>query len=168
MYEYLKPLAIGVAVFAVLLVLWLFGRKKRGDDSTTAPASTFTGNAAEPMQPIDAFAGEKSNIPPGAFEAEVRMLIDYGNKIAAIRVVREKMGLDLKDAKDLVDRMEQGAPISAATDGPPHASAAADDTDRHARTLIDKGHLLEAIKLVREQKGLDLKEAKAYVDRLQQ
>lgn len=37
-------------------------------------------------------------------EQEARSLVDSGKKIAAIKLVRERTGLGLKDAKDLVDR----------------------------------------------------------------
>jgi len=94
----------------------------------------------------------------------VRILIDYGNKTEAVRIVREKLGLDLKDAKELVDKMEQGAPIPAVNDAA--AATPADDGDNEARQLVTSSILIEAIKLVREQKGLDLKAAKAYVERL--
>jgi ribosomal protein L7/L12 len=48
--------------------------------------------------------------PPGSsgltpeVEQEVRGLVDSGQKILAIKVVRERTGLGLKEAKDLVDR----------------------------------------------------------------
>lgn len=38
-------------------------------------------------------------------DAEVRRLVLEGQKIRAIKVVRENTGLGLKEAKDLVDRM---------------------------------------------------------------
>jgi len=145
---------------------------KKGDANNTAADTTrapqpFTGNVA-PAQPAapaaDTFAGGHSNIPTGNFEAEVRMLIDYGNKAEAMRIVREKLGLDLKDAKDLVERMENGEPLQIES-----AIAPIDqekDPDFDVRQLAQSGRLIEAIKLVRERKGLDLKAAKAYVERL--
>ena len=38
-------------------------------------------------------------------QAEVRMLVDFGNKAAAIRVVQKKLGLDLKEAEAYVERL---------------------------------------------------------------
>lgn len=38
-------------------------------------------------------------------EREVRGLVDAQKKIAAIKLVRERTGLGLKDAKDLVERL---------------------------------------------------------------
>lgn len=156
-------MAIGIAAaLLVALLLWWHLKKK-----PTPAAKPFSGNIdnnngeAQPLaRASNPFASEKSPGASGNFEAEVRMLIDYGNKIEAIRIVREKLGLDLKDAKDLVDRMEQGEPIPAAD----HAHA--NDADHEVRQLVGAGRLIEAIKRVREQKGLDLNAAKAYVERL--
>lgn len=155
----LKAILIGMAVFIALLVMWLIAKKKKPESSssTTGIIAGFTGNTdTQPVQVIDA-AGERGNV-----EAEVRMLLDYGNKGAAIRVLREKLGLDLKDAAELADRMEHGAPIPAQASAP----SSANDPDRDLRELVENGHLIEAIKLARERKGLDLKAAKAYVERL--
>src|SRR5882672_10899229 len=44
--------------------------------------------------------------------AEVAKLVRQGNKLEAIRLYREKFGVDLKDAKDAVENMEAGRPIS--------------------------------------------------------
>lgn len=159
-----------------LIVLWWAARKKKPVPSTddiadsvasphssrnASPVESFTGNTeVQPVQVIDDFTGERSNIAQGNLEAEVRMLIDYGNKREAIRVLREKLGLDLKDAADLADRLEQGATLPAANSDPAH------DADHDVRDLVANGHLIEAIKLVRERKGLDLKAAKAYIERL--
>lgn len=158
-------IAIAVAVFIAVLLLWR--ARRRSNHSATEGQQPFTGNVqsgTSATNVADAFAGNKSNIPPGNFEAEVRMLIDYGNKIAAIKVVREKLGLDLADAKDLVERMESGAPMPIDSNVAPVKTGG--DPDFEARQLVQNGHLIEAIKLVRERKGLDLKAAKAYVERL--
>ena len=37
-------------------------------------------------------------------DAEVRAALQRGDRIAAIRIVRQRTGLGLKDAKDLVER----------------------------------------------------------------
>ena len=44
--------------------------------------------------------------------AEVAKLVRQGNKLEAIKLYREKFGVDLKDAKDAVENMEAGRPIS--------------------------------------------------------
>ena len=42
---------------------------------------------------------------PGAERAAIRALMDGGNKIAAIKRVRELTGVGLKEAKDYVDSL---------------------------------------------------------------
>ena len=44
--------------------------------------------------------------------AEVAQLVRSGNKIAAIKLYRETFGCGLKEAKDAVERIERGEPIS--------------------------------------------------------
>jgi ribosomal protein L7/L12 len=146
--DYFFPLMGAGALLVIgLLIVIIRGNKKSG--------AAFSGNVSEPS-----FAAAT----PADIDAEVRMLIGYGNKMEAIRVVREKLGLDLKDAKDLVDAMEHGAPIPMEDAAP--SPEAMDNVDSEVRELVSAGKLIDAIKLVREQKGLGLKEAKAYVEQL--
>ena len=140
------------------VLMWIHARRN------AAAENPFAGHAEGSAPEIDAFADTSINTAPGNFEFEVRILIDYGNKAAAVRVVREKIGLDLKDATELVDAMEQGAPIPIHAASP--AAGQGSSIDNEARELVSSGKLIEAIKLVREQKGLDLKQAKAYVEQL--
>lgn len=59
-------------------------------------------------QPMIGMAGNVDDQEEGAalvFLAEVRQLALSGNKIAAIKLYREKTGVGLKEAKDVVDRM---------------------------------------------------------------
>src|SRR5215213_1740981 len=46
--------------------------------------------------------------------AEVVQLVRGGNKIAAIKLYRETFGGGLKEAKEMVEKMERGEPISLA------------------------------------------------------
>lgn len=157
MLDYYLLAGVGVALVLILL-LRLFVRDPQASQQPS-PA-----NMQIPADDITATVIDKVKPAPGDIDLEVRMLIDYGNKIEAIRVVREKLGLDLKDAKDLVDAMERGSPIPLAAGNP--AAHQRDGTDQELRQLVNAGQLIEAIKLAREQKGLDLKAAKAYVERL--
>ena len=101
---------------------------------------------------------------PDAERAAIRALIDGGNKIAAIKRVRELTGLGLKEAKDYVEGWQQtgAAPdLTLSIDAPP----AADLQEIHRLTL--QGQKIQAIKLYRELTGVGLKEAKDYVDALE-
>ncbi|MEQ1773944.1 MAG: ribosomal protein L7/L12 [Burkholderiales bacterium] len=154
-YTYWLLIVAAVIVFANLIT-WLIRRN--------AAPKTFTGNVDSGGQTEAPSDRSSSNIAPGNAEEAVRALLNSGHKIDAIKRVREQTGLGLKEAKDLVDAMEQGAPVTLHA----HASSSAfhGDLDSEARKLATAGHKLEAIKLVREQKNLGLKEAKDYVERL--
>jgi ribosomal protein L7/L12 len=153
----LSWLMIAVAVFVFgYMVAWLIQKN--------SAAKTFTGNVDD-NAPIEANPSPyRSNIAPGNAEEVVRALLDSGHKIEAIKRVREQTGLGLKEAKDLVDAMERGA--SVALQSGTSLSTYQGDADREARRLVAAGKAIEAIKLIRDQKNLGLKEAKDYVERL--
>ncbi|MBK8097085.1 MAG: ribosomal protein L7/L12 [Planctomycetes bacterium] len=54
--------------------------------------------------------GTQSARPPATPDQEVDALLRAGQKIQAIKLVRERTGLGLKEAKDLVDEREQRLP----------------------------------------------------------
>lgn len=141
--DYFFPLMGVGALIAIGLLLYIV----RGQKSAYPSAA---GDDFEPAQPD--------------IEAEVRMLVDFGNNAEAIRVLQQKVGFDLQDAKDVVRQMTPGTPVPVLQSDA--TAATEDDTDDEARALASDGKLISAINLVREKNGLGLKEAKAYVERL--
>ena len=86
-------------------------------------------------------------------------LIRQGRKIEAIRLLREETGVSLARAKEAVERIGAGLdPL------PPAPGAAPDALDAEVLALARSGRKVEAIKRLREQTGLGLKEAKERVD----
>jgi ribosomal protein L7/L12 len=82
-----------ILVPAVLLLLWLLSRALgagRGDMIERQRRDT---SSVAPEQRARVLA-----------DPEVRATIAGGGKIAAIKLVRRRYGLDLKSAKDVVDR----------------------------------------------------------------
>ena len=75
----------------------------------------------------------------------------------SIKLLRQQTGLGLKEAKDLVDSQVGGNVAKAARSwsGTLPASAAA---------ALEQGNKVDAIRLLREQTGLGLAEAKAIID----
>jgi LSD1 subclass zinc finger protein len=69
-----------------------------------------------------------SAIDQGLKLAEIARLLNAGNKIEAIKVYRAAFGGGLKEAKDAVERMERGEPITVL-----HASAESRDPGMHSR-----------------------------------
>ena len=88
--------------------------------------------------------------------------LSRGDKVEAIRLVREATGLGLKEAKDAVERHAAGepalmsqAPLSADNDAMPLAAVSA----------LQNGKLIEAVRRVRQARGIGLKDAKEAVER---
>lgn len=152
-------LSISLLLLVGLLLIFIIGAlvamfllNRRGDmptriDGTQQPAS---GRAA--------FV----NI---ADDPEVHRLLAEGNKIAAIKHVREQTSLGLKEAKDYVDGLaSRDGAARPATAGP--LGHATPEVEQMARSLLTEGKKIQAVKYVREQTGWGLKEAKEFVDTL--
>ena len=143
---------IGIVVLGAVVALVVLRRSWGGSPpSTPTPSSTL-----QPLPPKQ--IGELDL-------AEVSALLAGGNKIAAIKRVRELTGLGLKEAKDYVDSLPAGGalpPLLASS--PPRPADRGSLAEVHA--LAAQGLKIEAIKRYRELTGLGLKEAKNYVDHL--
>jgi len=96
-------------------------------------------------------------------QARLTELAGQGNKIQAIKDLRVATGLGLKEARDTVDAIAAGHDVSGVLLPRRDAPAA---TEERARELIARGRKIQAIKLIREETGLGLKEAKNVADGL--
>jgi ribosomal protein L7/L12 len=89
-------------------------------------------------------------------------LIEQGRKIEAIELLRENTGISLAEAKAQIEQ------LSAETEGQvPPAERTGLDTPglpEDVLALARGGRKIEAIKLLREQTGLGLKEAKERIE----
>ncbi len=97
----------------------------------------------------------------------IKELLASGNKLEAIKVLRQQADLSLKAAKDAVEAVERGEqpdltrnPLRGPTG--PYAVDIERITD-----LLAHGNKLEAIKVLREQTHLGLKEAKDAVEEIE-
>jgi ribosomal protein L7/L12 len=100
--------------------------------------------------------------------AEVERLVRGGQKINAIKLVREQTNWGLKEAKDFVEALEAGKPLPAKPNLPDYprpsdTSYGSPDWTR-IREQLAAGRKIEAIKIYREQTGVGLKEAKDAVE----
>lgn len=95
-----------------------------------------------------------------AFEDEIRELLATGNKIAAIKRYREETGEGLAEAKVAVESFESGQSLSN--------TEPLDDSDLtdEVLRLLERGELIPAVKLYREQSGVCLKDAKEAVEEI--
>jgi ribosomal protein L7/L12 len=112
---------------------------------------------------LDQEPRDRAGSPPSADQvAEIQRLLAAGNPIAAIKLVRGRTGMSLREAKAYVEGLARGAAPSA----PPSAVAPATIDDAELRRLVAQGNPIAAIKLVREQTGMGLRDAKVYVEAL--
>ena len=101
--------------------------------------------------------------------AEARALMKLGRKIEAIKIVREKTGLGLKEAKDMVETpgFENGPTSPHAPPAAAPANPMDDPRMGEVRALVTAGQLINAIKRYRELTGAGLLEAKNAVEAMQ-
>ena len=90
--------------------------------------------------------------------ARVLDAIARGNTIEAIKLLREDTGLGLKEAKDLIDQHARGEAVSLPAQSTSFVLSPA------VLAALHQGNKIEAIKLLREQTGMGLKEAKDAID----
>ncbi len=113
-----------------------------------------------------------TGVPDEALRGEIEALVNRNRKIEAIKLVRERTGMGLKDAKDLVDAMAAGraiappgVPAPAPSGGLP-SGGLPPEVLAQVRALKDAGKVIHAVKLVRDQTRMGLKDAKDLVDGL--
>jgi ribosomal protein L7/L12 len=117
-------------------------------------------------------ADMRSAQPSADIEALVHPLLcaPRPNKVMAIKLVRERTGMGLREAKEYVDALAQTIP-SHATGASRWDEARARQTHQDAAEMVSSMRAagddrIEAIKRVQSTTGLTLKESKAFVDAL--
>lgn len=101
-------------------------------------------------------------LPPGLHE-RVRLSLQAGQTLAAIKMVREELpGTPLKVARDMVVAVAHGAPPAVEPGAGPRPTGP--DLATRARALKADGHREQAVLLVREETGMNHDEASAFVD----
>jgi len=98
---------------------------------------------------------------------QIRELARAGKKIEAIKLVREQTSLGLKEAKDAVESMERGELVELTLRTASTTQGVSNIDPDQITELLLQGKKIEAIKLVREQTGLGLKEAKDVVEAIE-
>jgi ribosomal protein L7/L12 len=97
--------------------------------------------------------------PADPLPARVLAALRLGNSVEAIKLLRESTGLGLKEAKDAIDRHHRAARPKSFEDSTPATSLPAAVVD-----ALRQGQKIEAIRLLREQTGLGLAQAKHAVE----
>ncbi len=117
---------------------------------------------------------------PLDFDAEIYQLLAAGQKITAVKRVREVKNWGLKESKQYVDTLErqQTSPSPMATspeiqadrllNAPAPHLKATPEIKQAVHRLLAEHQKLAAVKLVRQEMGWHLWEAKKYVDNIQE
>lgn len=126
-------------------------------------------DAARQEEPSISSAGYKLpsfvNPPQIAKIQEIARLARDGEKIEAIKLYREVFDVGLKEAKDAVEQIEAGQPVTILqTQLTP---VEADQLAAELRQLISQGDKIEAIKRYRQTYQVGLKQAKEAVEDLE-
>ena len=101
---------------------------------------------------------------------ELREMLATGRKIEAIKRIRERTWLGLKEAKELSELIEEGAGLMEVSQRlqqlgvTPPAPVPASGRDDAIAEALRRGNKIEAIKLYRERRGVDLRTAKEAVE----
>lgn len=111
----------------------------------------FCEKCGAPLEPGDGL--------PSELTVRIRQLMADGQKIEAIRVLREATGIGLAEAKQLVEAAERGNRSDP-------RNLPDDEFERDLLELVKSGQKIEAIKHHRERTGLGLKESKDAVEAL--
>jgi ribosomal protein L7/L12 len=99
---------------------------------------------------------------------QIRRALAAGQKIEAIRILREATGLGLAEAKAIVEAIPlrgDGRPSVPSSDSEPGNLPA--EVVEKIREFLFAGRKIEAIKTYREATGLGLKESKDLIDALE-
>jgi ribosomal protein L7/L12 len=145
-----------IGALAVILIVAAILRRSWGGSLDRVPAPTD-------VLPQGVRYHSVADVPAENL-AEIRALLVQGNKIQAIKQLRELTGLGLKEAKDAVEGMDAGSYETTPASSQPSSSQFSGQALEEIRSLVEHGNKIGAIKRVRELTGLGLKEAKDYVD----
>ena len=100
---------------------------------------------------------------------DVGLLVANGKKQEAVNILTSQTGLDQNEASDVADAIERGEKIGPLVRGQGatiHASVTTIDQSE-LLDLVHQGRKIEAIKQLRSQTGMGLKESKDIVDALE-
>jgi ribosomal protein L7/L12 len=100
-----------------------------------------------------------SNDPRAPLPEPVRQALAQGHMIEAIKLLRAT-GLGLKEAKDLIDIHQMGGDVPPSFD----STMPAGTLSPNVIDAIRRGDQVDAIRLLRDQTGMGLKEAKDTVE----
>lgn len=103
--------------------------------------------------------------------SEVQELIRKKEQISAIKLVKDTLGLGLKESKEIVDHLLKNEFINLITEhGTKNVSRKGSDEnsiEEQVRNLLHQNKKLEAVKLVYDTGEMNLKNAKDFVESIE-
>lgn len=145
-------LLLGAVVASVVIMVGLFIARRVGPNARPPGGSVPTYATQHPLLHL-----------PDAVQQEVAELAQSGEKIAAIRLLRDHARVGLKEAKAYIEQIAR-APVGAAPAPDSRMPSAAEQEE--LRLLMRQGNKIEAIRRYRQITGTGLKEAKDAVEAL--
>ena len=91
--------------------------------------------------------------------AEIRRLMLAGQKIEAVRLLRQSSDLSLQEAVQAVEALARGEPVTVYASLPQEPPGIPPDLEPALRSLLQSRQRVEAVRLLRERLDLSLKTA---------
>ncbi|WP_338462671.1 hypothetical protein VZH09_04635 [Synechococcus elongatus IITB7] len=135
-----------IALIAIIIVITIFFSRDRNSE-----------------QASNAWVATSTSLSDWATE-QVRDLVLKNRKIEAIKLVRNETGMGLQESRELIEKIVLGSPTQ---DKNLTIHEESSDWAQELHDLVDQKKLIEAIKLVRQELNLSLKDAKEYVEEIQ-
>lgn len=149
-------LLMGLGLLAFVFGFWLTQRWQQ------TQAHWTQAQASPPVPPLPA-----APTGQGVLESQVQTLVAQKQTIAAIKLVRQRTGWGLKQAKDYVDNLVCQPGYGLDNASPPPNQGLTAGIQQQVRQMVSNHQKIAAIKLVREQTGWDLRTAKDYVEQFE-
>jgi ribosomal protein L7/L12 len=104
----------------------------------------------------------------GNFEERLKKLIDQWRIIEAVKLVRETKNIGLKEAKDYINKFMRGEETEEIIfESAEKKLLTPEELDGKVFEMLVKKQKIHAIKLVKENLNIGLKEAKDYVEEIE-
>lgn len=120
-------------------------------------------NKTAPVTPAAPVSDIYYNVPEEVTQ-NIKAMLLQGRKIEAIKYLKDNVSMGLKEAKDYVEGLTIEDEEKVTRE--PGLNNLDAETVEEARELLRLGHKMEAIKFIREESGISLKEAKEFVESL--
>ncbi len=127
---------------------------------------TLTSSGVQAASALNDLVASSAN-PPGVDADRIRQLVEQGQKIEAIKLVRQQTDLGLQEAKAAVEAIERGESPTLTPRQPTGAGSAYNLDLAPIQDALVQGNKVQAIKLYREQTGVGLEDAKDAVEAIE-